>query len=292
MKESQRLGTGSAYTAEYALNSEGERTCLKYPNTYQINYTSDDLHRVTKVEENSGGLDLVRYTYLGGYLSQAILGDDAAAELYWDSYVGALENYDSFGRLLESTYRTGLSYRTYMGASYDYASNVTQRYDGLRPQWTQNAFTYDNLHRLKKGQQGNPVATTWEWDDGQASGPALDRLGNWVNSSNAGTADARTHNAANEIATRTFAGNTRIISYDDAGNLLTVQDNSGTTGWRYTYDHRNRLVKVEDTSNIEATPPNWNENAAYVYDGLNRVCNFIVVQFVYICYPLGSIVRV
>jgi len=61
-----------------------------------------------------------------------------------------------------------------------------------------------------------------------------------------------------------------VTSYDDAGNLLTVQDNSGTTGWRYTYDHRNRLVTVEDTSNIEATPPNWNEKAAYVYDGLNR----------------------
>jgi len=27
---------------------------------------------------------------------------------------------------------------------------------------------------------------------------------------------------------------------------------------------------VEDTANIDATPPNWNEKAAYVYDGLNR----------------------
>ena len=43
-----------------------------------------------------------------------------------------------------------------------------------------------------------------------------------------------------------------------------------TTGWRYTYDRRNRLVKLEGTSNIEATPPNWNVKAAYVYDGLNR----------------------
>ena len=153
--------------------------------------------------------------------------------------------YDSFGRMVESTYDTGFySYRTYMGASYDYASNVTQRYDGLRPQWTQNAFTYDNLHRLKKAQQGNPVTTTWEWDDTQANGPALDRLGNWVNFNNAGTTDARTHNTANEITARTV-GSSRVISYDDAGNLLTVQDNSGTTGWRYTYDHRNRLVSLK-----------------------------------------------
>jgi len=77
-----------------------------------------------------------------------------------------------------------------------------------------------------------------------------------------GTTDARTHNEAN--------GNSRVISYDDAGNLLTLQDNTGDIGWRYTYDHRNRLVKVEDTANIEATPPNWNVKATYVYDGLNR----------------------
>jgi len=82
-----------------------------------------------------------------------------------------------------------------------------------------------------------------------------------------------THDAANEITARTVAGNSRLISYDDAGNLLTLQDNSGTTGWRYTYDHRNRLVKVEDTTDIDPEPPaepNWNEKAAYVYDGLNR----------------------
>jgi len=278
VKEAQRLGAGSAYTTEYALNSEGERTYLKYPdeypNEYQIDYTSDDLHRVTKIEENSGGLDLVRYAYLGGYLSETILGDDAAVELYWGNTYDPMAVYDSFGRVFESTYVTGgYSYRTYMGASYDYASNVTQRYDGLRSQWTQNTFTYDNLHRLKKGQQGNPVTITWEWDDGQTGGEALDRLGNWVNFDNASTADARTHNLANEITGRTVAGNSRVISYDDAGNLLTLQDNSGTTGWRYTYDHRNRLVKVQDTADIDPEPPaepNWNVKATYVYDGLNR----------------------
>jgi len=71
-----------------------------------------------------------------------------------------------------------------------------------------------------------------------------------VNFSNAGTTAARTHNAANEITARTFAGNSRLVSYDDAGNLLTLQANSGTAGWRYTYDHRNRLAFPPDSDVI------------------------------------------
>ena len=199
------------------------------------------------------------------------LGDVGDTRLYWGTS-GLAGTYDSFGRLVESTYDSGgLNYKTYMGADYDYASNVTRRYDGLHSSWDQNPLVYDRLHRLIAADQG--VSIDWVWDDGQDSGPALDRLGNWVNFDKDGTTDARTHNAANEITARTFAGNSRIISYDDAGNLLTLQDNTGDTGWRYTYDHRNRLVKVEDTTDIDPEPPaepNWNVKATYVYDGLNR----------------------
>jgi hypothetical protein len=71
---------------------------------------------------------------------------------------------------------------------------------GLNPakNWSQG-YTYDNLHRLAKAEQGqmdgwpsNPSINSsgklsWTWDDFAENGPELDKLGNWVNFSNNGT---------------------------------------------------------------------------------------------------------
>ena len=112
---------------------------------------------------------------------------------------------------------------------------------------------------------------TWTWDDLAENGPKLDKLGNWVEFYNNGTTDARTHNPANEIDSRTVGGGGKAISYDDAGNLATVRESTGTAAWKYTYDYRNRLIKVETTTDITATPPIiWSTVAAYTYDAQNR----------------------
>jgi RHS repeat-associated protein len=75
-----------------------------------------------------------------------------------------------------------------------------------------------------------------------------------VNFDDDGTTDARTHNAANEILTRT-AGNP---SYDDAGNLTDDGEN-----YKYVYDYRNRLIELRRKSDSKL-------KAKYEYDGLNR----------------------
>jgi len=120
---------------------------------------------------------------------------------------------------------------------------------------------------------GSPSMTaehTWTWDS--AGDPRLDDLGNWLNFNNDGTADARTHNTANEIEFRWYGGQARVITYDEAGNVATLQVNDATDGWRYTYDYRNRLIKIESTEDITENPIDWEEApiALYSYDGLNR----------------------
>ena len=56
-----------------------------------------------------------------------------------------------------------------------------------------------------------------------------------------------------------------MATYDEAGNLNGLRSNDGSTVWRYTYDGRNRLVKVQkDTGSGYAIV------ARYLYDGLNR----------------------
>jgi RHS repeat-associated protein len=57
-----------------------------------------------------------------------------------------------------------------------------------------------------------------------------------------------------------------------SGNLYILPDRTDPTNKadRYTYDYRNRLIKVEHTDNYGATPPTWSTLVTYYYDGLNR----------------------
>jgi len=78
-------------------------------------------------------------------------------------------------------------------------------------------------------------------------------------------------NTANEIQSRTYGGQERVITYDEAGNVATLQAKDATDGWRYTYDYRNRLIKIESTEDITDNPVDWEEApVALYYDGLNR----------------------
>jgi len=165
------------------------------------------------------------------------------------------------------------NYLVYMGCNWDYQSNLTRRYDGWHSAWDQR-FSYDRLDRLYDGEQGPYQGTpnaTWEWDDNTVGGPDyLDKLGNWVNFNNTGTLDERNHNAVNEIDSREVSSSSRIVTYDAAGNLATLQAAAGTAGQRFTHDFRNRLIEVEETDDITAGTPDWSPVATYTYDGLNR----------------------
>jgi len=167
--------------------------------------------------------------------------------------------YDAFGRTGEYCYDYGqYNYLVYMGCNWDYQSNLTRRYDGWHSAWDQR-FSYDRLDRLYSGEQGPYQGTpnaTWEWDDNTVGGPDyLDKLGNWVNFNNTGTLDERNHNAVNEIDSREVSSSSRIVTYDAAGNLATLQAAAGTAGRRFTHDFRNRLIEVEETDDITAGTP-------------------------------------
>jgi len=84
------------------------------------------------------------------------------------------------------------------------------------------------------------------------------------------TSDFRQHNEANEITARTLGRNARIIEHDAAGNLHLLQDETGTTGKKFIYDYRNRLIEVYTTTDITAGEPVWQRTISYYYDALNR----------------------
>ena len=148
--------------------------------------------------------------------------------------------------------------------------------------WSQ-AYTNDDLGRLIKTEQDEvnswaektwvnpPADTTWEWHKPGGSGtdPKMDKLGNWVYWDNDGTTDARGYASSdffNEVDTRQIGGGNVLDQVHDAAGNLTETDtnNEGTAADErdYTYDYRNRLVKVEDATGLDL--------AVYSYDGLNR----------------------
>ncbi|RLC60561.1 MAG: hypothetical protein DRI01_10040, partial [Chloroflexi bacterium] len=109
---------------------------------------------------------------------------------------------------------------------------------------------------------------------------SLQHVGNWssVVSKTSGADDSpyetRTHNTVNEIAAidpQGAVGQFTVVS-DDAGNLSELPDRTDPTDKcdRFTYDYRNRLIKVEHTDDYDGNPPTWSVVVEYEYDGLNR----------------------
>jgi hypothetical protein len=72
----------------------------------------------------------------------------------------------------------------------------------------------------------------------------LDAVGNWDASADQGTAQARTHNSANEITQ--IDGSSSLVSHDAAGNMTTVPHVVHGTACTHTYDAWNRLASCVD----------------------------------------------
>ena len=103
----------------------------------------------------------------------------------------------------------------------------------------------------------------------------FDSLGNWlqIHSNTDGDpsqpTDYRTHDLANAI---TYIDEVQV-QHDDAGNLYILPDRTDPehVAYRFIHDYRNRLAKIEETSDFDAETPTWTEKVRYYYDALNRL---------------------
>jgi RHS repeat-associated protein len=131
---------------------------------------------------------------------------------------------------------------------YDYAGNRLYRND-LVQSVNSELYSYDNLGQIKSLNRGilnndhtaiPTVNHSESWN--------FDKTGNWVQYTNNGNTENRTHNAANELQ--------GIATHDANGNMVLMP------GLKGKYDAWNRLVEVRDTSD--------NLIAQYEYNGLNQ----------------------
>ncbi|MGQ0633718.1 MAG: RHS repeat-associated core domain-containing protein [Planctomycetaceae bacterium] len=167
---------------------------------------------------------------------------------YWDGY-GSTSDVDRFKY------------------AYDYAGNRTYRDIDSAIYATNNkdqAYTYDNLHRLVTSDQGTLSGTTISGTPVREEDFTLDALGNWSTylTKAAGVTDlnqSRTHNDVNEITQ--IAGSSTYIGHDSAGNTVKApKPSSWSAAYTFVFDAWNRLVTVKDGANTVL---------ALTYDGRN-----------------------
>jgi len=296
VQEELKVGGVTAGTLKKRVNGLGRGIRLDYPTRNGITpravgYEHDDLGRITSITDGVGGTEVVEYVYKGGYLQEKELGNNAV-ELSLGTGTG-LSGYDAFGRLETLVWNdvgTGQIFKRQY--AFDQDSNPTWQkdLDGSGDATARSEFyVYDGLNRLTTFKRGTPNGGGMDIDSpARQQAWTLSKEGDWdavtTNPPAGGEpTDERTHNASHELTAVDPDGqggaSADPLTYDRAGNLWkdapwgaasyvvynsTVEDKNR----RYTYDFRNRLLKVERQTSD--SPETWQTVGEYRYDGQNR----------------------
>ena len=212
----------------YAYNDLYQRTQMDYPMwSFVLDYDYDNLSRLKKVY--SGNWDVVEYEY-----------DSLSRRIRTDYYNDAnyVCEYDIAGRLesMTNNFASGS-----VITAYDNYDDVGNRLSMKVGDANTHAYNYDNLYQL----------TAVDYNDGNNTSYVYDELGN-RKSIDDGTEVSYVSNALNQYSSVGGTG----FTYDNNGNL----SYDGT--YRYYYDCQNRLVDVNDQSDVQV--------ASYAYDYKGR----------------------
>jgi RHS repeat-associated protein len=155
-------------------------------------------------------------------------------------------SYDSGDRLIRLDITNGATSFLDLNYTYDNNSNITQLVNGWRDtesDWHSQTelYSYDGLDRLTSAH-----CTSW------SHSYSYDKVGNRT------VKDSITY-TINSVNGVTELSDGTSFTYDDNGNR--TQKTKGTDTWMYTYDHANRLTKVEKNSTTEGE---------YAYDGSSK----------------------
>ncbi|MGI8792042.1 MAG: RHS repeat-associated core domain-containing protein, partial [Acidimicrobiales bacterium] len=178
----------------------------------------------------------------GGDLTDVAYGTSAATRHYI---------YDDAGRLTEDALKNAASQTTEREVyGYDPDDNLTSQLVELAANAAagQNSYGYDDAGRLASWTKPDTTVVTYGWDDAG-------------NRTTAG-ADTYAYDARNRIAN----GPDGTYTWSPRGTLTSVANGAATTN--NTFDALGRLT-------------NYNDQAAYTYDGLDRIAHRGTATFAY-----------
>jgi RHS repeat-associated protein len=226
---------GQTVSYSYHIPAPSTRT-VNYPGGRAITESLDLRSRISEIDDASSPPPIVTYSYdPGNRVTQRGLrnGTSAAFTYNNDDWITNLQH--SFG----ATPIAGFAYPV-----YDHEGNK-QCEQKLQDLTHSEAYQYDTTYRLTNYAVGtlnvSPPACT-VLSPSTLTQYTLDPVGNWPKkvtfTGPTTTAEIRTHNSTNEIATINGAP----LSYDNNGNL------TADSLYTYTYDEENRLTSVTNTS--------------------------------------------
>jgi YD repeat-containing protein len=202
------------------------------------------------VDQGGAGPTLEALTYLGlntvvqrahpeANLTLSYINAPGGSTDGGDQYTGL----DRFGRVVDQYWSVGATATDSFQYMYDRDSNPLMRTNALQGALSEH-FGYDSLNRVTSFTLGSH-SQSW----------MLDSQGNWQTYTTDGQAQARTHNAQNQIASLTQPG-LGTPGYDADGNTTT--DEYGDT---FKFDAWNRLVRATTAGGTVY---------GYSYDALGR----------------------
>jgi RHS repeat-associated protein len=234
----------------------------------------DDLSRVSRIEDVTGGGTVVLADYEYNGLSRVVNVSLDEPDVFWKQYSGSgsYPDLDRFNRITSSRWTKDLSTDVDffdMDIEYDRNSNITS-VDDLVYTGVDVKYTIDDLNRLTDAQEGTLGGGTISSETRQQTW-TLDQVGNWeldqldlTGDGDFGDAnelnDDRTHNVVNELTARDTddnGTNNYTLTYDEVGNLTDDAEN-----FEYVYDPWGRLRKTKNQSSALVSE--------FYYNGLNH----------------------
>ncbi|MDQ3773815.1 MAG: DUF6531 domain-containing protein [Pseudomonadota bacterium] len=233
--------TQSGHTVHYGYDSAGNRGFMRYPGGQEVHISYDLLGRVVEVRGQDGLIAAYKYAS-GTQFRQQRLGDVLKATYTYEP------GKDWLSSLVYRSVQTdqiveGSKYR------YDAAGNRIQEVQLRRGEDVGERYFYDSANRLVKVQYGVERLSDPDSPFEREVVYELSPTGIWQRKT---TRDAngqtleQAEGVANQRERYLYLGNRRF-EYDANGNRIREEDgaNRDEATKRYSYDHANRLMRVE-----------------------------------------------
>lgn len=254
--------TQSGFSIRYQYDAAGNRVVLSYPGGREVHKTYDILRRVSEVRDQDG--TIASYTYgVGAQMHRLQLGSGLQVLYAYDAGRDRLQSI-IYQSVANGAQIEGTIYR------YDNLGNRIQEVRLRRGEDFGDRYFYDEANRLFKVQYGvlrlSDPASRFEREDTYELNPtgAWDRK---TTKDAAGNVLEQVLARINQRERYISLGNRRF-QYDTNGNRI-LEDSSqanGSSAKRYTYDHANRLIRVEKLDG-HGQPT---QSIDYTYDAFGR----------------------
>jgi RHS repeat-associated protein len=240
----EALEDSSGHATHFEYNVTGGLTAIKYSDRSQMSYEYDAMGDMTRIQTEGGATTSFRYDKFGAAVAMSN-ADGHQASFRYDSEGNMIEVRNFKGEVASFGYDIGgklTSARLFDGRYHAYVLDLQDRVSRVTGGDQQSLLEIerDELGRITKKIYRDGWEVTYKWGDHsellEAANPHATITFEW-------TPDMR-------IAAEHVNDFSIFYNYDEVGNRKQLVTNLGRA-IEYSWDARNRLVKIVDSGHIE-----------------------------------------